>query len=137
MNNLFTQEFWLTLSGQLSNWFIQEFPGLLILALILFAFFLLMNFSLGKVKKTLLQRSEKEEKSNTQETEKRINTLFGILRGLVKVIFYVLFIMVFLHKLNVNIGPLLASAGILGLAVGFVDIPIFRVIINVLFYSFV
>ncbi len=113
MNNLFTQEFWLTLSGQLSNWFIQEFPGLLILALILFAFFLLMNFSLGKVKKTLLQRSEKEEKSNTQETEKRINTLFGILRGLVKVIFYVLFIMVFLHKLNVNIGPLLASAGIL------------------------
>lgn len=119
MNQLFSQEFWLSTSENLIQWFLQEFWGLLILAITLFTLSQLVKFSLAGIKKKILQRSEKEAKSNTQETEKRLNTLFGILRGLVKVVFYTIFIMVFLTKLQVNIGPILTGAGIIGLAVGF------------------
>lgn len=49
----------------------------------------------------------------------RTNTLSGILRSLGKAVIYFLGAMVILSKLGINVAPILASAGILGLAVGF------------------
>jgi small conductance mechanosensitive channel len=56
---------------------------------------------------------------NTLEATKRINTLLGILKGLGKIIIWSVFIMIFLKKIGIDIAPILAGAGILGLAIGF------------------
>jgi len=45
--------------------------------------------------------------------------LVNILQGVLKVIIWSIFIMILLKKFGVDIGPILAGAGILGLAVGF------------------
>ncbi|HSH51027.1 MAG TPA: mechanosensitive ion channel family protein, partial [Bacteroidales bacterium] len=50
---------------------------------------------------------------------KRINTLLGILKGIGKVIVWTIFLMILFKKFGIDIGPILAGAGILGLAVGF------------------
>jgi small conductance mechanosensitive channel len=71
------------------------------------------------LKKTLAKRLEKKEDTDTQESEKRVETLLNILHGTGKVIIWGIFFMIILKKFGVDIGPILAGAGILGLAVGF------------------
>ena len=43
----------------------------------------------------------------------------SIVHGVFKIILWAIFIMIFLNKLGMDIGPIIASAGIIGLAVGF------------------
>lgn len=54
-----------------------------------------------------------------QRVTQRTNTLSGILRSLGKALIFFLAGMIILSKLGINVAPILASAGILGLAVGF------------------
>ncbi|MBP3332269.1 MAG: mechanosensitive ion channel family protein, partial [Tidjanibacter sp.] len=56
---------------------------------------------------------------NAGETLKRIETIMGIVHGVCRILLWVIFLLIFLAKININIGPILASAGIVGLAVGF------------------
>jgi len=56
----------------------------------------------------------------TPEAEKkRENTIIAVFNGLVKVVIWVFVILMVVSELGVNIGPLLAGAGIFGLAIGF------------------
>ncbi|MDZ7795868.1 MAG: mechanosensitive ion channel family protein [Candidatus Marinimicrobia bacterium] len=50
---------------------------------------------------------------------KRIDTLMNILKAITKIVLWAVFLMIFLEKFGLNIGPIIASAGIIGLAVGF------------------
>ncbi len=56
---------------------------------------------------------------NPVETRKRIETLVRLLTQVVRILLFVTLALVMLMQLGVEVGPLLASAGILGLAVGF------------------
>jgi small conductance mechanosensitive channel len=76
-------------------------------------------FTIKRLRKVLIHRAEKSETVNTIEAEKRIRTLTGIIRGLIKIILWVVYLMIIMKKFGVDIGPILASAGILGLAIGF------------------
>ncbi len=51
--------------------------------------------------------------------EKRIKTLAGVFAGVVKVLIWIFAGMMILSEIGVNIGPLIAGAGIIGLAFGF------------------
>lgn len=51
--------------------------------------------------------------------DKRINTVAGVLKKIVKIIFYFIGIMTILEMFNINTTSILATAGIGGLAVGF------------------
>ncbi len=53
------------------------------------------------------------------ELEKRVNTLKYTLKSLTNIVIVVVGITIILAKLGINIGPILAAAGVLGLAVGF------------------
>ncbi len=119
MKNLLNQEFWAKVMQSLRDWAITELPGLIVLILVVFIALRIFIFSLNKLKKKLVERNKKEEKAGHLEIEKRLNTLFGILEGAVKVVVFSIFIMILLKKFGVDIGPVLASAGILGLAIGF------------------
>lgn len=56
----------------------------------------------------------------TEEAEKkREDTIIAVFNGLIRVVIWVFVILTVVSELGVNIAPLLAGAGILGLAIGF------------------
>ena len=65
--------------------------------------------------------------------EKRTKTLSGVLLFTAKVIIFAMVVMMILSELNINIGPLLAGAGIAGLAIGFGAQSLVKDIISGLF----
>ena len=54
-----------------------------------------------------------------EESKKRASTLSSVIRHLLTVVILVVALMTILGQLGVEIGPILAAAGIVGLAVGF------------------
>jgi len=119
MEDLLTTDFWTKILSSATDWAIKEFPGIIIMVIALLIILRVARFSISRLKKALIRKAEKDEKVDESEAEKRIDTLTGILLGAVRVVLYTVFIIMLLGKFGIDIGPLLASAGILGLAVGF------------------
>ena len=119
MDQILESTFWTELFKNGQNWLINELPGLLIAVVLFFLAFKIIGFSLKKLKKTLLNRAYKNDNLDAVEAEKRILTLTSIIQGLIKIILWVIFLMIILQKFGINIAPILAGAGIIGLAVGF------------------
>jgi len=119
MNKLFDNAFWLQVLEKLQTWLIEELPGLLVLVIIMLITLRVIRFLLNRLKKGLVKRAEKDEDLDEIEVEKRIKTLMGILHSLIRIVLWTVFIMIVLKKFNIDIGPILASAGIIGLAIGF------------------
>jgi small conductance mechanosensitive channel len=119
MEKLLTAEFWETLLTNSQQWIITELPGLVIIAIVILVLFRALAFSLKKLKKFLVGKAQKTDKDDAAEIEKRIRTLMGIVSGIVKIMLWTVFLMIVMKKFGVDIGPLLASVGIIGVAVGF------------------
>lgn len=119
MNKIFDAEFWTNVLDKLQVWVVEELPGLLILTLVVVIGLRLLSYLLKKLKKRMVSHADKKEEIDEVEAEKRINTLMSIVRGIIKIIVWAIYIMIVLKKFNIDIGPILASAGIIGLAVGF------------------
>jgi small conductance mechanosensitive channel len=116
---LLSQDFWTGLFQNIILWFINQLPSLVMLIVLLFVSLKLLMLVIRRLNKISIYHATKSEKIDTLEAEKRISTLMSILKGLGKIIIWSVFLMIFLKKLSVDIAPILAGAGILGLAVGF------------------
>jgi small-conductance mechanosensitive channel len=119
MEDLLTTDFWAKLLSSTTDWVIKELPGIIIMVIALLIILRVARFSISRLKKALIRKAEKDETVDESEAEKRIDTLTGILLGAVRIVLYTVFCIMLLGKFGIDIGPLLASAGILGLAVGF------------------
>ncbi len=119
MEQVLTNSFWKSLLQNLQEWALTELPGLIVLIIIIFMAFRFLGFSLKRLKKTLVHRADKNSDVDTGEAKKRINTLVSIVHGTLKIVLWAIFFMIALKKFGVDIAPILASAGIIGLAVGF------------------
>jgi len=119
MKYLLTNDFLKQLYDKAENWIISEFTVLIILTIVVIITLRMVRFAISRLKKTFLKRAEKDENVDTDEATKKINTLFGILHGVIKVVLISVYLLIVLQKFGVNIAPILASAGIIGLAVGF------------------
>jgi small conductance mechanosensitive channel len=119
MNKFITSEYWMGLLTQLTDWTIKEIPMLLFL-LVLFILTLKLEWYLAdKLKSVLLRRAHIHEGVRKFETEKRITTLMGIIKRLGRLIIWIVFGMIILRQVGIDIAPILAGAGIVGLAIGF------------------
>lgn len=99
----------------LSNWFLQH--GVKIIVVIILAFLLKLVFS--KLIKKLVRKYAAKGGGASVDDSKRAETLIKIfIYTLNVVVFFIAAIMVF-DELGINMKPVLASAGIIGLAVGF------------------
>ncbi|CAN5227580.1 hypothetical protein BH09SUM1_BH09SUM1_11550 [soil metagenome] len=81
---------------------------------------------LHRLAKILLTRLEKEmqravaSKSDLpSESEKRVKTLFGVFRKAAVIVIWTVATLVILNTLSIQIGPIIAAAGVFGLAVSF------------------
>lgn len=119
MEKYFTINFWEKFTNTFANWLITDLPSILILILLLVVVLRLSRILVSKLKDVLIKRMAYHDEQPDLEIEKRLNTLMGIVRKTVSVIIWSIFIMIFLQKININIAPILAGAGIVGLAVGF------------------
>lgn len=90
--------------------------GLAIILIIISTFILvrIINYISDKIFSAV-----KEKKKDDEEFGKRSETLKSIFRNVWTVIICILAVIIILDELGIDIGPILAAAGILGLAVGF------------------
>ena len=70
----------------------------------------------------------------TQEASARLRTLLPIVRGTMAVVLLVMTVLMSLSALGVQVGPLLASAGVIGIAIGFGAQTLVRDMFSKFFY---
>lgn len=102
------------------NWEILMFSTLRILFILLAAWIGLkiVRRVLRKLEKHLIQMAENDAHA-TAEQQKRVETLIRLVRQAIVVVVWLMVGLVVLREFGVDIAPILASAGIVGLAVGF------------------
>lgn len=93
--------------------FLRHAPAILLIILV--AFFIL------RIVRALIRRISKISagKLTTGLRDQQIRTLASVLNSVVTVVVVFVSILLILQKIDINIGPLLASAGVAGLAIGF------------------
>jgi len=102
------------------NWELIIFTSTRIL-LVLFLTWLGMVI-LRKILTQLEQRLLKQSKITGEppsESEKRVETIIRLIRQATLIVLWVTTILIILKEIGVDVGPIIASAGIVGLAVGF------------------
>src|ERR1041385_1390617 len=97
--------------------FWAETSGVRLLVIVILAAVLLSIANLGT--RRLQRRFGSADNANTAEHAKRIRTLSDLVRNLAFAVIIATAAVMALSEMNVNTTPLLTSAGILGLAVGF------------------
>lgn len=91
---------------------------ILLILMIAWAAARLLRTGLVRFENNLVQRSLSRGESST-ESKKRIETLIRLLRQAGMLALWVTLLLVLLREIGVEIGPVIASAGIVGLAIGF------------------
>lgn len=119
MEKLLESNFWSELIESAQDWVINELPGILILIVLFIITMKFVSLFVGRLKKRFLKQGKKSTRTERMESEKRVETLSSIIFGLIKVVLWVVFLMILLQKFGINIAPIIAGAGIIGLAVGF------------------
>ncbi|MBN2806199.1 MAG: mechanosensitive ion channel family protein [Prolixibacteraceae bacterium] len=119
MIEFLTAEYWLNLFEKLVNWIVNVFPGLILLLVVLFISLKLLRFFIKRLSKILIRRAHNDENVDEVEAEKRIRTLMGIVLGIGRVAIWTSAVFIILKEIGIDVKPILAGAGIVGLAVGF------------------
>jgi len=119
MNELISIEYWEKILSGIVEWLVNVLPSLVLLFVLTFVALKVFRFLIKRLSNFILNRAYKNATIDDVEAEKRIKTLMGILLGIGKILIWSTAIMVLLNKLNIDIKPILAGAGIVGLAVGF------------------
>ena len=85
-----------------------------------------------KLIKTLSKRSSKLflKKKDDKEARKRADTISSVIRNTLSITAVLITLLVILGQIGIEIGPLLAAAGIAGLAIGFAGQSLVKDIIN-------
>lgn len=117
-SNITDKLFWEDLIHHLINWIVTQVPAILLLIVIFIALLRLLRYIVKRIRKSATERLQKL-KQDDSEGLKRINTIAEITYGIGRIFLWTIFILMLLEKFNINIAPILASAGIVGLAVGF------------------
>jgi len=80
----------------------------------------LLNIIIGRIiVRTVRIAVVRDENMSVEAEQKRENTLIHIFKGALRVILIVLALLMILQEFGLKIGPILAGAGIVGVAVGF------------------
>lgn len=85
----------------------------------IFILFFLGKIILNFIVKHLIQLADDGDDSHTSQKEKRAKTLGLIIKSIGNVLIYSVLLFMVLSLSGVDIRPILASAGIIGLAIGF------------------
>jgi len=119
MDQWLSPTFWQEIISQTVAWAITTLPALLVILILAFILLKATNIFLHRIKPLMLKHMANDTDLDTGEIEKRLDTLLGIMRSIIKIIAWAMIIMLFLRKIGIDIAPIIAGAGIVGLAFGF------------------
>jgi len=119
MDEWLSPEFWQDILSQTVTWIITTLPSLLVILILAFLLLKGTNLFLRRMRPLMLRHMESGTDLDTTELEKRLDTLLGIVRSIIKIIAWAMIGMLLLRKMGIDIAPIIAGAGIVGLAVGF------------------
>lgn len=102
------------------NWeqIIYTSTRILLVLLLAWGGMVILKKILSRLEQSLLKQSEMAGEP-LSESEKRVETLIRLIRQAALIVLWVTTILILLKEIGVDVGPILASAGIVGLAVGF------------------
>lgn len=126
-------EFIGNISKILIPWFFSH--GLKIIA-VFFAAYLIKKITRGFIEKIIRKVIVSDHFLSKEAEKKREDTLIRIVGGTINVIIWLIAGLIILQELDIAIGPLLAAAGIAGLAFGFGGQYLIRDLISGLFIIF-
>lgn len=118
MNEWLTAEFWRGILEAAASWAVRTAPSVFLTVVVAIVGLRVVKLLLRRVESLMLQRLVNKP-SDTTEQEKRVETLMNILFSFTRIVIWMVIVMLLLRNLGIDIGPLLAGAGIAGLAVGF------------------
>lgn len=97
----------------LLDWLSSSGITICIILIGLFIFIIVVGSITNRIEKTVLKRT------SSLETNKRITTLIGVMRLVLRTFLIIIAGMLILSELGIDLAPLLATVGLLGLAVSF------------------
>ncbi|MEM9326710.1 MAG: mechanosensitive ion channel family protein [Bacteroidota bacterium] len=115
------------------SWVLSDGLAIVVLLVLLPIALWFVRLLIGRLKKVQLDQIRKVPDEDDLAAEKRINTIFGILQQVAVITLYIVFGMTILTHLGVEVGPLLASVGVVGLALGFGSQELVRDVVSGLF----
>ncbi len=115
-DELNTFPYWEELLIPTEEWFIEVLPRFALTLVLFYVSSWSVRLMLTRFQKRLYKRYSK---TGDKEKKKRIVTITELLKSTLQIVLYTIFILVLLGQLGLNLAPILAGAGILGIAVGF------------------
>lgn len=117
MNELFSKILSIINVQNLVEWALAS--GLRILLIVIFAYILLkiLKLFITRIEKAAIK--DKGDSISSAELEKRVLTIGNLLRKIAFVTVLIISLMMILKEIGIDIAPIIAGAGIIGLAVGF------------------
>ena len=94
-------------------WFLRSGPKVLLIVLLVFISIWFSGWIVRKVKRVILRRD------SSSEFEKRVNTLGSVLSYTIDTAVVAIAIIMIIREFGVDVRPILAAAGVVGIAVGF------------------
>ncbi len=120
MENWFKRDFWSEFSEKVVDWAVTSIPPVLLILLLTIIALRVLALIMKKVRSLMIARLKKSrDVRDTAELEKRVETLVAVAASAARVAVWIMTVMIILREVGLDIGPLLAGAGIAGLAIGF------------------
>ncbi len=104
-----------SLIEKISKWILTDGLKILLILILMFVFIKLANLFTDR----LFKRYKKDKQASDEEFRKRADTLSSAAASILKVCILIIAAITIMGQLDIPIGPVLASAGIVGVALGF------------------
>jgi small conductance mechanosensitive channel len=98
-----------------SKWLLTDGLKILLILILMFVFIKLAHVFTDR----LFKRYKRDKQQRDQEFRKRTETLSSVAASILKVCILIVAVITIMGQLDIPIGPVLASAGIVGVALGF------------------
>lgn len=118
-SRLLTVSFWTDLAQEVVTWSIQSLPPILLILVIALVASRVIRRLLNRTSKLIAVNLKRSGRIDPGELDKRVQTLTGILSAAVRVVLWLVITMMILRRLGIDVAPIIAGAGIVGLAIGF------------------
>ena len=118
MKELLQAGFWQRMLEKSTDWLFDSGPTILVILVLAFFLWRALRFGKSRFKEVMRSRGTTEGEP-PEELEKRINTLSGIVFTTARLVLLGVVGTLVLRELGVDVAPLIAGAGVAGLAVGF------------------
>ena len=119
MNTWLTLEFWQELGRNSVEWAVRVLPSIVLILIVALVASFLIRKIIGRASGLIATNLKRGGRIAPDELDKRVATLTGILSASVRLILWLVIVMMILRRLGIDVAPIIAGAGILGLAVGF------------------